>query len=625
MYCKRAIDLVPTNEGKYNPIKDPSENVCINITSEAEAKVAIKKILTNIMKAGTEWGEENLPAKAHIVLSLEIVKKGQAVAKVDIIRLCGCEHARAGGGDFHSSEGDKQFSKASFSAISNYVVESGLKAKLKGTEEKASALIGNVIMNKILQKSVASNKSIAFVCCTGLYQQQYPNIFPTMKFASKLRECICRGADKRKDSNSRSDIKRQGDAADDTLARLKEEIEELRDKSAKGENVGKALEMKEKHLQRLLAQVELQMKGKDNASLMGKRQELIRLRACVNDMKRTQLVIPLDPLSRQSAIKKAATTAEKKAVPAEEKANVTDVLGNIDKMLPEESPSVSPILTPQRPIFAGEPENSISAYTPHPPKSLESNSYLGMWGFADQLENKKPPKEYENRIKQLEEVVSELKKGIGNSASKNDQTTEEEMKKYLHEERAKHEDTVKMVLELKKEVQRNKEELSKSNPETTPYNSCSLSTIEKAHAEEIRRLNEQLAKMKEMVDKDTEAIREINEQKKKLLTEVEQLKENVTHGKSEISPEREENERIRMLEEMVQNQQAELADGIERINALQEENAELKENIRTSRIKTPPRVYEVVQEFSPRFDNKVICTQRLIPKILGIGFVGEKI
>ena len=87
---------------------------------------------------------------------------------------------------------------------------------------------------------------------------------------------------------------------------------------------------------------------------------------------------------------------------------------------------------------------------------------------------------------------------------------------------------MKLVQELQKDVQKTKEDFEKK------INTDPLPTIEKIHAERINRINKQLAGMKDTLDKDSAAIREIHTEKVKLASEVEQLRENVHQVKTDV-------------------------------------------------------------------------------------------
>ncbi len=111
-----------------------------------------------------------------------------------------------------------------------------------------------------------------------------------------------------------------------------------------------------------------------------------------------------------------------------------------------------------------------------------------------------------------------------------------ELKRHLEEEKAKHDETVRMVMELKQELKQTHEELAnskKTHAAMAQQYSGNVSSLEKTHEEELRSLNSQLASLRGMLDRDAAAIREINEEKSKLLDEVSQLRGNVSQIRAE--------------------------------------------------------------------------------------------
>ncbi len=300
--AQRSIDLLPAGRGEnYAPVKDLPELSSVPASGEEAAKGLVKRICTNVAKAGIEWGENRLQDKSHLIVSVDVYReekreganertpqRWQYHTQINVIRICGCEYAKTGNGA-DLGEADRQFATNSFNTISNQILQASLNARIKQSDGPKKALpLSNVLLGKFLQRSVTGRHKLCFASCVALYQPQLPNTLPIMKFVSRIRDCICSELTKRAKSASNKHLGSRRSSAivgeDSGLAadRVKEELDAIERMFAHGPaaqtNPEQWMREGQRQVARLSQQVEERLRSDPKDSvLLEQRNALIKI------------------------------------------------------------------------------------------------------------------------------------------------------------------------------------------------------------------------------------------------------------------------------------------------------------------------------------------------------------
>ena len=298
LHSKQVIDIISLPQSsceKLKTIKCIKDLATIKLQDVVDLKKIIKQLYKQLKSLGSEWGETDIERKSHVIFSITINKRqGLEIeeildeqdtlrqwARIDIIKLCGSELAKPNSGFFSILQNHTEFATSSFNSLSNQLLQAALNSKGKN-RAKGKNIVGNEILSTILKRAITANNKIAFITCVSLNQTQVSISIPALKFASRIRKCICTEMSKRQKKENISDCEN-----------LKVDIEQMCEKGKlKGVEMTDWIEKKEAEVMKWIGIMEEKMNdksSKDHSILCEQYEELLLLKDKIGLIKKEQM------------------------------------------------------------------------------------------------------------------------------------------------------------------------------------------------------------------------------------------------------------------------------------------------------------------------------------------------
>eukprot|EP01022_Parablepharisma_sp_SALTPOND_P028346 TRINITY_DN70832_c0_g1_i1.p1 TRINITY_DN70832_c0_g1~~TRINITY_DN70832_c0_g1_i1.p1 ORF type:complete len:780 (-),score=139.29 TRINITY_DN70832_c0_g1_i1:138-2477(-) len=595
MHKKRAVDLleIPLSSAEaYKTIKGPERLSKVALQDAFDLTNVIKRVYKQLSRMGPEWGEGDIEEKAHIVLTIEIMRREsndieevldeednlKPYAKVRIIKLCGSEYA---GSSTKLSESQKSFATSSFNALSNQILQSALHTKTKFKGKKDMIPKGTEVLLKFLRETVGPENRVLVLTCINPRLNRLEDTLPALKFVSRMRECICQEIEKRgiqpfnPDSEHNVVPERKS-----KLESLREEINTICDNRTRRAKMSKEdleywTEQKEREVKALLAKLEDEMSKsptKEESGLIEKYEELLLLKNKLGQIRKEQITPPrFSPILRKSLEGKPSPIHEF----AHRKSSIEEHYSPED-LLDKSKGSV------QSRRFEDILERNITTE-----EELKGKNEV----------NEKKIRELEEQIGELRnharasdayfERMTKLKTGEEESDTVTKLVVENErLKEKLRDMEEDQEYTSDKLNEYKRELQETKNELEKVKSRRRFQESERKKTVlelEKKQCEEIDALKAQVSSMKKVIEENRGALEKTKKDRERMTREVQELEQAHAKALKRKNEEMEEmrqalTEKIKVLqEELGKTQDRSQYEVSEEAERYREENRRLKE------------------------------------------------